>query len=65
MQISLLYSLVRGHICKGQEVVPDRPQGGKDLREGRDDEVLAMAAKRKYAIRLSPKHVGDLGIIGK
>lgn len=42
---SIDYSLVGGHISKRQEVVPDRAQRGKDLRERRDDEVLAMAAR--------------------
>jgi len=40
----LIYLLVRRYIRERQEIIPDRAQRSKNLCEGCNDEVLAMAA---------------------
>lgn len=40
---TLIYLLIRRYIRERQEIVPDRAQRSKNLCEGCNDEVLAMA----------------------
>ncbi|KAL0129220.1 hypothetical protein PUN28_004124 [Cardiocondyla obscurior] len=42
-----LHLLIRRHIRERQEIIPDRAQRSKNLCEGCNNEVLAMAAIEK------------------
>ena len=41
-------SLVERRVVELDIVAPDAPEAGQDLGEGRDDEVLAVPARREF-----------------